>query len=140
MRILVLAALLGAGGILFGLNRSTMLAIEGGQYVLGWHVTGFGGGKSSGGGYTVSGAAGQANADELSGGAYNLGGGFLGGGARVVLFVTPTATPTVTSTPTPTATPTTTVDPVETATPTATPALPGNVGDDVQLYLPLVNR
>lgn len=124
-RLLVLVVLFVVGGVLFGVDRATTWASEGGRYELSKQVIGFGGGVSSGGGYTLSGTAGQAGADELSGGAYSLGGGFWGGGQRVAAPVTPTSTPTPTETPT--------------ATPTATPTTPsGNATD--RLYLPLVER
>lgn len=48
---------------------------------------------TSGGAYAMTFSVGDPQADEASGGAYSLGGGILGGGARVVVSVTPTATP-----------------------------------------------
>ncbi len=130
-RSVLLAALLGMSIVLLGLNRSTMQAIEGGQYVLEWQAVGFGGGESIGGDYALSSTVGQASADELTGGTYSLGGGFWGGGARVVVPVVPAPAATPTVTPTPPG------GPLPTAT--ATPTPPGNAGG-TQLYLPLVDR
>jgi uncharacterized membrane protein len=57
------------------------LAFAEGSYDLArWTVDG-GGGKSSGGLYTIVGGIGQPDAGMLSGGDYTLGGGFWGGGA-----------------------------------------------------------
>lgn len=65
---------------------------------------------TSGGAYAMTFSVGDPQADQVSGGAYRLGGGILGGGVRVVVAATPTATP------------------------------PGNSGDSVELFLPLVER
>jgi len=48
-----------------------------------WTVDG-GGGSASGGGYTLSGTGGQADAGLLTGGAFTLGGGFWCGGATAL--------------------------------------------------------
>jgi hypothetical protein len=104
------------------------------------------GGTISGGAYEANIVVGDPVADEVSGGAYSVGGGILGGGPRSVVEVTPTATPTETEVPTATPTlsnPVPTATPTEegeaTATPTAT-ATPPSGGSDVEIYLPLVGR
>jgi hypothetical protein len=153
-RLWTLVGVLCVGGLLISLNFSTMQAIEGGQYGLDWHAIGMGGGESAGGSYALSSTAGQASDEQLSGGAYTLGGGFWGGGARAVAPVTPTPTFTPTDTPAetptptattpgvslPTATPTATTDGEPSPTATETPTSPGQGGDEVELYLPLVVR
>lgn len=58
---------------------STALGQSGGPYDLTWSNIGAGG-SASGGGYTLSGTAGQPDAGALSGGSYTLTGGFWGGG------------------------------------------------------------
>ena len=45
-----------------------------------WYTVDGGGGTSTGGGYTLSGTAGQPDAGLLTGGEFRLGGGFWGGG------------------------------------------------------------
>ena len=50
-------------------------------YDLSWFKVGGGGGQTSGGNYTLISSVGQAEAGTMSGGAYTLGGGFIGGGA-----------------------------------------------------------
>jgi hypothetical protein len=132
-RLLALATLLGVGILLFSLDRSTTLAVEGGSYVLDWQTIGFGGGVSTGGAYEVSSTVGQASAEELTGGSYTVGGGFWGGGPRAIAPTTPTATVTPSTTGTPSAG---TPSPTATATPTP----PGNTNSAVKLYLPLVDR
>jgi hypothetical protein len=49
-------------------------------YNLTWWTIDSGGGSSSGGSYTLSATIGQPDAGQMSGGAYNLAGGFWGGG------------------------------------------------------------
>lgn len=112
------------------------------------------GGATSGGSYALTLTIGDPVADEVSGGAYSLGGGFWGGGARIVAPVTPTPTftttalPSITATPTATATPSGIGLPTATATPpviglptaTATPTPPGETTVTRMLYLPLVER
>lgn len=105
------------------------------------------GGTASGGAYEMTIVVGDPVADEVSGGAYSVGGGILGGGPRTVVEVTPTATPTDTEVPTPTPTgsgeitPTPTSPGDATATPTATAtSTPPSGGAGVDLYLPLVGR
>lgn len=75
------------------------------------------GGVSTGGGYSLSGAAGQPDAGGASGGGYSLNGGFY-----PLRTPTPTSTPTATATGTlpPTDTPTATETPTETPTASAT--------------------
>jgi hypothetical protein len=76
--LLLAAILLGAGG-------TGVLAQTGGGYDLSWFKAAAGG-TSSGGAYSLDGAAGQADAGSASGGAYSLDGGFLA--------AAPTNTPT----------------------------------------------
>ena len=59
---------------------ATGLAVAAGDPDLGWHVVASGGGGSSGGGYQLDGTAGQAAAGIMTGGDYELGSGFWGGG------------------------------------------------------------
>jgi len=54
------------------------------SYSLGWWKVDGGGGTSIGGGYTLSGTLGQADANVLTGGEYTLSGGFWPGGETVV--------------------------------------------------------
>jgi hypothetical protein len=70
---LVLAGLLCSGGV---------QAQSGGGYDLSWSTVDCGGWSfSEGGGYTLGGTVGQADAGLLHGGGYTLAGGFWGGGA-----------------------------------------------------------
>ncbi len=86
-----LAAALLAGGV--------ALAQSGGGFDLSWSSVGGGVPSSMGGGYTLSGTVGQADASSgLTGGVYTLVGGFWG------IAATP-AEPAPTPTPTPTAVP-----------------------------------
>ncbi len=57
------------------LSRAGVFAQSGG-YTIGWFTLG-GGGRASGGAYTLDGVIGQADAGALSGGAYTLRGGFV---------------------------------------------------------------
>jgi hypothetical protein len=78
-------------------------AQSGGPYNLSWSTVD-GGGKTfaSGGPYTLGSTAGQPDAGVLSGGSYQVAGGFWCSTTGALL---PTATPGPTSTPTPTITP-----------------------------------
>jgi hypothetical protein len=58
----------------------TAVALAGPGYDLSWWTVAGGGGGGSGGAYTLSGAAGQADAGQMSGGSYQLSGGFWVGG------------------------------------------------------------
>jgi hypothetical protein len=58
----------------------------GGEMALDWYSIDGGGGRSSGGGYVLSGSIGQHDAGTLSGGSYSVEGGFWSG------MVEPTAT------------------------------------------------
>jgi len=61
-----------------------VLAQSGGGYDLSWHTVDGGGATfSTGGGYTLGGTIGQAEAGVLSGGGYVLSGGFWAGGGAV---------------------------------------------------------
>ncbi|MGC8960357.1 MAG: hypothetical protein ACP5OO_11345 [Chloroflexia bacterium] len=68
--------------MLFLLLPALALAQSGDGYDLSWNTVDGGGYTwSTGGGYTLGGTVGQADAGALSGGAYTLAGGFWGGGA-----------------------------------------------------------
>lgn len=74
--------LLAAGLLL--LAGATALAQSGGGYDLSWSTVDAGGATfAGGGGYVLGATAGQADAGQLSGGDYLLGGGYWGGGAVV---------------------------------------------------------
>jgi hypothetical protein len=66
------------------LVASPVLAQSGGGVDLTWNTVDGGGQTSTGGGYTLSGTAGQPDAGPLAGGEYTLGGGFWMGGAAAV--------------------------------------------------------
>lgn len=70
--VVLLTALLTAGLVFAG-------PIVG--YTLPWWTTDGGGGTSSGGGYTLSGTAGQPDAGTLTGGGFTLEGGYWSGAA-----------------------------------------------------------
>lgn len=75
-RLLLLGALLAVPAL--------ALAQTGGGYNLSWHTVDGGGATfSTGGGYTLGGTIGQAEAGALSGGGYVLSGGFWAGGGAV---------------------------------------------------------
>lgn len=57
------------------------VALAEGSYDLSRWTVDSGGGRGSGGPYTIVGTIGQPDADSLTGGGYTLGGGFWGGGA-----------------------------------------------------------
>jgi hypothetical protein len=57
------------------------LALAQGDYDVSWWQVDGGGGRGSGGPYTIVGTIGQPEAGMLTGGGYTLGGGFWGGGA-----------------------------------------------------------
>ncbi|MGB9723333.1 MAG: hypothetical protein ACPL7G_05495 [Chloroflexia bacterium] len=68
--------------MLFLLLPALALAQSGDGYDLSWNTVDGGGYTwSTGGGYTLGGTVGQADAGALSGGDYTLAGGFWGGGA-----------------------------------------------------------
>jgi hypothetical protein len=75
-----LISLLVAGAVLLLIGSAALGAGE--DYVLDWWTVG-GGGTSTGGQYNLSGAVGQPNVGELSGGGYALMGGFWTGGAGI---------------------------------------------------------
>jgi hypothetical protein len=60
------------------------------QFAIDWYKISGGGGTSSGGPYTVSGTIGQADAATLSGGNFNLAGGFWSGAVAVQQIGAPT--------------------------------------------------
>ena len=63
------------------------------SYDLSWWSVDGGGGKSIGGGYTLQGAAGQADAGQMQGGNFSLKGGLLVGAMQHVLFLPHVARP-----------------------------------------------
>ena len=73
MRRTTLLAMLFTGLLLLGM---TALALASGGYELTWWSIDGGGGMSAGGSYSLAGAIGQAEAGRLSGGTYELTGGF----------------------------------------------------------------
>ena len=75
-----LPVLVCIGGLLLGLTW-VVLAAPAALSLEWWTVDGGGGIASQGGGYELSGTAGQPDAGVLSGGVYTLGGGFWRGGA-----------------------------------------------------------
>jgi hypothetical protein len=75
-----LLAVVCLGGLLLGLTW-VVLAAPAALSLQWWTVDGGGGIASQGGGYELSGTAGQPDAGVLSGGVYTLGGGFWRGGA-----------------------------------------------------------
>jgi hypothetical protein len=68
-------------GILVALAILTLagVALASGTYELPWFTMDSGGGESAGGGFTLTGTAGQADAGALSGGSFTLIGGFWPG-------------------------------------------------------------
>ena len=82
MRLLITIAILLAAALAFA---ATAIAQTGGTYDLTWSTVDGGGGASSGGGYVVSGTAGQPDAGfKMSGGSYDLGGGFWGAAIEII--------------------------------------------------------
>lgn len=75
---LALGAILG---LFLVMTTGSLMAQSGGEYDLSWSTIDGGGGRSTGGTYTVGGTLGQPDAGELSGGDYVLRGGFWPGGA-----------------------------------------------------------
>ena len=76
------AVLLGAGGLAsLALGAAALAQTSGGAYDLSWRTLS-GGGKSTGGNYTVHAAIGQPLAGTSSGASYSVSSGFLGGGAE----------------------------------------------------------
>ena len=59
---------------------SPVISVSGGDYEISWSTIDGGGGRSSGGPYTLTGTIGQPDAAWSSGGQYELLGGFLPGG------------------------------------------------------------
>ena len=57
------------------------------DYSIDWYTIDGGGGRSSGGDYSLVGTVGQADAGEMSGGDFELSGGFWGGGPILSCFV-----------------------------------------------------
>ncbi len=67
--------------LLLGLSGAAVVAQSGAGYSLTWFTVDGGGGTSSAGNYSLSGAIGQPDAGVLSSGNYTLAGGFWSGGA-----------------------------------------------------------
>jgi hypothetical protein len=76
-----LISLLVAGAVLLLIGSAALGAGEG--YILDWWTVDGGGGTSTGGQYSLSGAVGQPDPGKLSGGGYALVGGFWTGGASI---------------------------------------------------------
>jgi hypothetical protein len=90
-RIILAGAVLGLAllGLLTGAPAVRAELVSLGLGVDWWSVAGGGVNTSSGGNYTLSGAAGQAAADRLLGGNYSIQGGFWQGGAQQVKVYLP---------------------------------------------------
>ena len=65
--------------VALALATSAAWAQSGDGYDLSWWTVDGGGGRSTGGGYTLEGTVGQPDAATWSGGGYTLAGGFWGG-------------------------------------------------------------
>ena len=63
-------------GLFLPMVRNSVLAQDGGDYELSWSTIDGGGGTSAGGSYTLTGTVGQTDAYWVSGGIYDLLGGF----------------------------------------------------------------
>jgi hypothetical protein len=81
LTLLGLIALLVMAGLL--LAAPAAQAQSGGEYDLTWNTVD-GGGTSSGGGYTLTGTVGQADAGTLGSGGYAVGGGFWASFAEAI--------------------------------------------------------
>ena len=69
-------------GVALALLAGTLSAAPSGTFSIDWWTVDGGGGASSGGDFTLSGTAGQADAGTLAGGGLSLQGGFWAGAAR----------------------------------------------------------
>src|SRR5438067_761347 len=104
-----------AGLAALALSAGRVYAQVGRGFDLSWNTIDGGGGTSSTGGqYSLGGTVGQPDAGSMSGGSYQLDGGFWAAGDS-------TATPTVTPTSSATSTPSRTNTPSVTSTRTTTP-------------------
>lgn len=81
--LLVVILLLAAGAVALAQSGGGTLTRLSASYDLPWNTVDGGGEVSTGGGYTLSGTAGQPDAGILTGGGYTLGGGFWKGGVMV---------------------------------------------------------
>jgi hypothetical protein len=72
--------MLGASCLLLAAGSLAAAQTGAGYDLSWWTVDGGGGTWSTGGGYQLSGTAGQPDAGLMAGGGYTLGGGFWGGG------------------------------------------------------------
>ncbi len=72
--------LLLLAGVVLSLGTGLVQAQGPGYSISWWSVDGGGTMSASGGGYSLGGTAGQADAGVLTGGSYSLGGGFWHGG------------------------------------------------------------
>ena len=68
-------------GVALALLAGTLSAAPSGTFSIDWWTVDGGGGASSGGDFTLSGTAGQADAGALAGGGFSLQGGFWSGAA-----------------------------------------------------------
>ena len=66
------------------LLTSSALASSEAAYQLNWYTVDGGGGTSTGGGYSLSGTIGQADAGAMSGGVYTLSGGFWSALGKII--------------------------------------------------------
>ena len=76
----------GALLVLSALLLIASLSLAVGSYEIAWSTIDGGGGASAGGTYVLHGVAGQPDAGEMSGGAYDLAGGFGAGGEQAPLY------------------------------------------------------
>jgi hypothetical protein len=74
------AVVLLVGASVLLMSMGLVALAQGGYELSWWTVDGGGGTHSTGGGYSLSGTAGQPDAGLLAGGGYILGGGFWRGG------------------------------------------------------------
>jgi hypothetical protein len=81
MRVKITRKKLAGLGVALALLAGTLSAAPSGTFSIDWWTADGGGGTSSGGDFTLSGTAGQADAGALSGGGLSLQGGFWGGAA-----------------------------------------------------------
>ena len=73
MKLGTIQKILCFAGVLVGLTASSLAQV----YSIDWYSIDGGGGTSLGGGYTLTGTIGQADAGQLAGGDYELTGGFM---------------------------------------------------------------
>jgi len=81
MRFKITRRKLAVLGVALALLAGTLSAAPSGTFSIDWWTVDGGGGASSGGDFTLSGTAGQADAGALAGGGFSLQGGFWAGAA-----------------------------------------------------------